>query len=246
MLLAEGFQFLLLKNHKVASKATHRKIILSCSKKVNRLCFSLDLPCCITWCNMHSMDTLFSCGCNTTHGLPPNMLVCLLCFAHAHSSFNVRAFSNTPVPFNYVELYIYNEHHIVEEDWSIMVWKSCVSTLYSGNTSKLLFFIFFQLLYAQKVIILKGSNLVDCILLWKYMDHKGPFGMGHFVKPGKLSAPLFLFLSLTHWGRDKMDAISQTTSSIAFSWMKMFEFRLKFQWSLFLRAQLTIFQHWFR
>ena len=32
---------------------------------------------------------------------------------------------------------------------------------------------------------------------------------------------------LTHWGWDKMDAISQTTFSSAFSWMKMFEFRLK-------------------
>ena len=31
-----------------------------------------------------------------------------------------------------------------------------------------------------------------------------------------------------------MDAISQTTSSSAFSWIKMFECRLKFQWSLFL------------
>ena len=51
---------------------------------------------------------------------------------------------------------------------------------------------------------------------------------------------------LTHWGRDKMDAISQKTFSSAFSWMKMFEFRLKFRWSLFLRVQLTIFQHWFR
>ena len=44
----------------------------------------------------------------------------------------------------------------------------------------------------------------------------------------------------------QMDAISQTTFSSAFSWMKMFEFRLKFHWSLFLRVQLTIFQHWFR
>ena len=52
--------------------------------------------------------------------------------------------------------------------------------------------------------------------------------------------------SLTHWGRDKMDAISQTIFSGAFSWMKMFEFRLKFHWSLFLRFHLTIFQHWFR
>ena len=51
---------------------------------------------------------------------------------------------------------------------------------------------------------------------------------------------------LTHWGRDKMDAISQTTSSSPFSWMKMFEFRLKSQWSLFLRVQLTRFQNWFR
>ena len=50
--------------------------------------------------------------------------------------------------------------------------------------------------------------------------------------------------ALTHLGRDKMDAISQTFSS-AFSWMKMFEFGLKFHWSLFLRVQLTIFQHWF-
>ena len=51
---------------------------------------------------------------------------------------------------------------------------------------------------------------------------------------------------LTHWGRGKMDAISQTTFSSAFSWIRIFEFRLKFHWSLFLRVQLTIFQHWFR
>ena len=53
-------------------------------------------------------------------------------------------------------------------------------------------------------------------------------------------------LRLTHWGQDKMDAISQTTFSSAFSWMKMFEFLLKFHWSLFLSVQLTIIRHWFR
>ena len=31
-----------------------------------------------------------------------------------------------------------------------------------------------------------------------------------------------------------------------FSWMKVFEFRLEFNWSLFLGVQLTIFHHWFR
>ena len=51
---------------------------------------------------------------------------------------------------------------------------------------------------------------------------------------------------LTHWGRDKMDTLSQTTFSSAFCWMKMFEFRIKFHWSLFPRVQLTIFHHWFR
>ena len=33
---------------------------------------------------------------------------------------------------------------------------------------------------------------------------------------------------LTYWGRHKMDAISQTTFSNAFSWLKMHEFRLIF------------------
>ena len=51
---------------------------------------------------------------------------------------------------------------------------------------------------------------------------------------------------LTHWGRDKIAAIFQTRVSNAFSSMKMFEFRLKFHWSLFLRVQSTISQHWFR
>ena len=52
--------------------------------------------------------------------------------------------------------------------------------------------------------------------------------------------------SLTHWGWDKMDDIFQTTFSNAFSWMKICEFWLRFHWSVFLRVQLTIFQHWFR
>ena len=50
----------------------------------------------------------------------------------------------------------------------------------------------------------------------------------------------------THWGRDKMADIFQTTFSNAFCWMKMYEFRLKFHWSLFLRVKLTIFQLWYR
>ena len=53
-------------------------------------------------------------------------------------------------------------------------------------------------------------------------------------------------MQLIHWGSDKMAAIFQTAFSNACSWMKIYELRLKFHWSLFLRVQLTIFQHWFR
>ena len=53
-------------------------------------------------------------------------------------------------------------------------------------------------------------------------------------------------MSWTHWDRDKMAAIFQTTFSHGFSWMKMYEFRWTFHWSLFPGVQLTIFQHWFR
>ena len=59
-------------------------------------------------------------------------------------------------------------------------------------------------------------------------------------------ATKYIEWELTHWGRDKMDAISQTTLSNAFSWIKMCEFRFRFHWSLFLGFELTIFQHWFR
>ena len=53
-------------------------------------------------------------------------------------------------------------------------------------------------------------------------------------------------IELTHWGRDKMAGIFQTTFSNQFSWMKMCKFRLRFHWSLFPMVQLTIFHHWFR
>ena len=50
----------------------------------------------------------------------------------------------------------------------------------------------------------------------------------------------------THWCRDKMAVIFQTTFSNTISWMKMYGRRLRFHWSLFWRVQLTILWHWFR
>ena len=79
------------------------------------------------------------------------------------------------------------------------------------------------------------------------MKPRSSFQITQVISPTEKYSKTSLKLSLlTHWGRDQKDAISQTTLSIAFSWMKMLEFRSNFHWSLFLRVQLTIFQHWFR
>ena len=51
---------------------------------------------------------------------------------------------------------------------------------------------------------------------------------------------------LTHRCRDKMTDIFQTTYLNAFSWIKMYAFRLRFHWSFFPNVHLTICQYWFR
>ena len=53
-------------------------------------------------------------------------------------------------------------------------------------------------------------------------------------------------LVLTQWGWDKVAAISQTTSSNAFSWMKIIVYWFEFNWNLYPRVQLTICNNWFR
>ena len=51
---------------------------------------------------------------------------------------------------------------------------------------------------------------------------------------------------LTHWNRDKAAAIFQATFINAFSWIKRYEFRIRFDWNLFPKDQLSTFEHWFR
>ena len=50
----------------------------------------------------------------------------------------------------------------------------------------------------------------------------------------------------THWGQDNLADILQTTFSKAFSWMKMYEYRLRFYLNVFLRVQEIVSQYWFR
>ena len=55
------------------------------------------------------------------------------------------------------------------------------------------------------------------------------------------SYPHQIYKIFTHRGRDKMDAISHTTLSDAFSWMKMLEFRLLFFESQYLNQWWLIY-----
>ena len=90
-----------------------------------------------------------------------------------------------------------------------------------------------------------NSNAFEKRQQWKQYTFQIAKSMGPTWGPPGSCRPQWVseWLSLTHWGRDKMAAISQTIFSNAFSWIKMYEFRLSFHWSLFPRVQLTKFQH---
>ena len=115
-----------------------------------------------------------------------------------------------------------------------------------------LFFVKFKIL--KKLITIKAAGKLVPLsqisfVIWYFLQlgqtiQKYSVKLGQNMKKTNISFIPVWFL--THWGRDKMDAISQTTFSSAFYWMKMYELWLKIHWSLFLRVQLTIFQHWFR
>ena len=97
-----------------------------------------------------------------------------------------------------------------------------------------------------------SRNWLVCVQ-WVYLvrnpsDDKGSHDatymvLGHVCgedHPAKVKYDNTDDIQLSHWGRDKMGAISQTKLSKAFSWMKISEFRLKFHWSLLLWVRLTI------
>ena len=71
-------------------------------------------------------------------------------------------------------------------------------------------------------------------------------GICYTASPFFIKLPITSTSTVTHLPLNKMAAISQTIFSYAFSWIKSFVFWLKCHWILFLRVQLTLFQHWLR
>ena len=72
-----------------------------------------------------------------------------------------------------------------------------------------------------------GTGEMDWVTIQFLSDHSHCIALRNWESRARVN--------LTHWGRDKLDAISQTIFSNAFSWIKMLEFRLRFHWCLFLR-----------
>ena len=111
--------------------------------------------------------------------------------------------------------------------------------------------------YFQLKLMLKMGT-ISYTFNWLSCSNIIPSGMSRNSGEGwKWVCDLTQYPLLTHWGRENMAAIFQTTFSNGtkfieilieihtfWNWMKMYEFRLRFQWILFPRVQLTIFQHW--
>ena len=114
-----------------------------------------------------------------------------------------------------------------------------------------------KLLYWQNIMNLESTDFISywniLFSMYVFIGFKGTV-MKHqwhfYTNPGlenqrKYTQNLRQNAS-THWDRNKMVAILQTTFQNAVSWTKICEIRLRFRWSLFPRVQLIIFQHWFR
>ena len=104
----------------------------------------------------------------------------------------------------------------------------------------------FQIVDAQKEEVFFPDLLITVRSYVSFKEMWFQIVTIYFILCNAFSGSFWKHVALTHWGRDKMAAISQTMFSNAFSWMKMHELWLRFHWGLFLRVQLTIFKHWFR
>ena len=112
----------------------------------------------------------------------------------------------------------------------------------------LLLYIYSAMFFMANVPGVLWFKILSYTFVWRtlWSQISQPFIVANGGSPA-LSSRLKLFYShLTDKGRENMAAVFQTTFSNAFSWTKTYKFRLSFHWSLFPRAQLTIFHHWFR
>ena len=107
---------------------------------------------------------------------------------------------------------------LILETWRYLTWKARIHLSYR------LSWIQIQILYC--------INNLQCHGLWwqEEAGHQQPWFWPSFGRIFRLQDQKVESkhrYDLTHWGGDKMVAIFQTTFSNTFSWMKMYQFRLK-------------------
>ena len=91
------------------------------------------------------------------------------------------------------------------------------------------------------------ANSNSCYLKSSYrMDYSMMIYPNNNAVTGCVTSTVIVTVKINTLRPRQMAAIFQTTFWNVFSWMKMFEFRVKFHWSLFLKVQLTMLQHWSR
>ena len=139
--------------------------------------------------------------------------------------------------------------HYLNQCWLIINWVMWHSpeSNFTGNAQDIISLNGFKNDILKLLPHLLGVSTLQVALRQAYCGMSLWNGsQSHLTVACQLTAQIQETRRLTHWGWDEMNNISQTTFSNVFSSMKIFEFRLKFHWSLFPRVQLTIFQHWFR
>ena len=105
----------------------------------------------------------------------------------------------------------------------MFIWKDCLYTVESPDT-----LVEYNVVLNAKQLE-KSYNFAQIMLWWKSCGSAMGFLLWVLCRKNTMR---YWVCAWTHWGWDEIDAILQTPFSNAFSWMKMFEFQLKFHWSL--------------
>ena len=90
----------------------------------------------------------------------------------------------------------------------------------------------------------KGNYSFSKLQLWENKQTPLFLWRQHYEAMETKNKEGYKWCILTHWGGDKMDAVFQAIFSNAIFVMKRYELRLRFHWSLSLKVQSTVFQHW--
>ena len=110
--------------------------------------------------------------------------------------------------------------------------------------------VMFQMLCSMKqqfAVLLSDIGFISEGLTTRAMERHGRYGTDGVAA---VTGAEVCIMASWDWGElvntlglKKMATIFQTIFSNTFSWMKIYEFWLRFHWSLFVRVQLTTFQH---